>query len=33
MGRIVGRPVATLAIWALLALILARAYFKWNTRD
>lgn len=28
-----GRPVATLAIWAALALLLVRTCFKWDTRD
>ena len=28
-----GRPAATLAIWAVLAFVLTRAYFKWDTRD
>ncbi len=28
-----GRPLATLAIWALVAFILTRVYFRWDTRD
>ncbi|WP_375486078.1 ABC transporter permease [uncultured Jatrophihabitans sp.] len=28
-----GRPVATLVIWAMLSLVLARVYFRWDIRD